>query len=126
MPPLPPMRPSRRDFLRLCGALAGGLVTAGAAAADPGRGGEKKGRGPKGFRIYRRSVRGRRASNALKLDAANKRFLTRTDALRHRLYRGDNARVVAIEVGLDEVFRLFLSRRRGRFFLSRVVDLRSL
>jgi hypothetical protein len=64
--------PSRRDFLGLCGALLAGLAAAGVPAASLARSGEAKGkgRGPKGFKIYRRSVRGRRASNALELDTA--------------------------------------------------------
>ena len=48
--------------------------------------------------VYRLSVRGQRASNASKRNAAYKRFLTAADAELGRAHPGDCARVVPITV----------------------------
>jgi len=47
---------------------------------------------------YRLSTRGRRASNAAKAHAANKRFRTRASADLVRAHMGDRSRVVRIDV----------------------------
>ncbi len=104
---------SRRRFLQISGlGLAVTLLTAVPAAARP--------RPARLFslKMYRLSVRGRKASLASKKNCANKRFATRSAALRRFAHPGDNPRVVALDVSFREFYRLFIKRRRL------VVDLR--
>jgi hypothetical protein len=73
-------------------------------------------------KIFRLSSRGRRASPAVKAYNANLRFRTKHAAKRHRIFKGDNSKVVPLIVSTDEFRRLF-GRGRNR---RRFVDLRTL
>ena len=106
---------SRRTFLVASGVAAAGAVTlttdALGATFDPKR----------ARRIYRFTVRGRRASRAAKAFCANFRFKTKHAALTHTWpHAGVNARLVTIDVSKNEFHRLFISRH------SDVADLRQL
>jgi hypothetical protein len=72
------------------------------------------------WRIYRCSVRGRRASQATKNYCANLRFKNFGTAFTHMPPHGANVRIVQIDVSKQEYFRLFVRRR------ARAVDLRKL
>jgi hypothetical protein len=61
--------------------------------------------------LYRLVVGGRRASNAAKKNAANKRFTTLEAALRGRAHPGDSSRPVRLDVSSDAWLRLFGSGR---------------
>lgn len=101
----------RRKFLSLLGGTtAFGLLGSLRAAAKFPQ-----------WRMYRCSVRGRRASQAMKSWCANLRFANYGTALIRSRQRPDGrVRIVKLDVSMDEYFRLFVSRR------SRAVDLRQL
>jgi hypothetical protein len=104
---------SRRQFLGIGGGvtalfLSGSALEAASALA----------RRRKGLVMYRLSLRGRRGSRAARKHNANLRFATARAANRNRAHAGDNSRIVAIPVSLNDYLRLFVKRR------SLVADLR--
>jgi len=108
------MNCDRRAFLAAGSVLAISALRAGAAEALPLEAQARR-------TIYRFSVRGRRASRAAKAFCANVRFKTRHAALTSRApHPGFNGRLVAIDVSITELHRLFVSRH------AHVADLRQL
>jgi len=107
---------SRRRFLEIAAGLAG-LALAGDTLEAAGALAGRRKRGPV---LYRLSLRGRRGSRAAKKHNANLRFATARAADQNRAFVGDNSRIVAVPVSLEEYVRLFVRRR------SLVADLRQL
>jgi hypothetical protein len=105
---------TRRQLLVALGSLAGGLAAAPARiVAAPSR----RARGRR--RIYRLSSSGRRASTGTRAHHANFRFRTRRAADLGRAHPGDDAKIVPLDVSVEEFHRLF---PRGQQF----VDLRKI
>lgn len=111
------MNCTRRTFL-----IAGSVAAAGTLAVTPEAAAVAAAFDPNGARrIYRFSVRGRRASRAAKAFCANMRFKTKDAALKYPPpHGGFNGRLVAVDVSKNEFHRLFVSRH------SHVADLRAL
>ena len=102
---------SRRTFLAATSAL-GALALTGCG-----------GGGSTSFdrtKMYRLSVRGQRASNAAKANAANMRFATPEDAEAGRAHPGDKARVVSLDTTPQTWNALFQNGSR------RAIDLRKI
>ncbi len=104
---------SRRKFLQ----IAGGALGAGVLAANKALAVISLPLGETHVRIYRKSVRGRRGSQAAKSAYANLRFATKKTAEEYVVHAGDHSRVVALDVSLKEYLRLFQGGRK-------VIDLR--
>jgi hypothetical protein len=107
---------SRRRFLGIGGGVVALFLAGDPLEAARALGGRWK-RGPV---MYRLSLRGRRGSRAAKKHNANLRFATARAADQNRAFVGDNSRIVAVPVSLEEYIGLFVRRR------SLVADLRDL
>lgn len=93
---------TRRQLLVAFGAVAAGLAAAPARiAAMP----SLRARGRR--RIYRLSSSGLRASTGTRAHHANLRFRTRRAADLGRAHPGDNAKIVPLDVSVEEFHRLF-------------------
>ena len=116
-------QPNRRQFLALTGALTAGLAVGfpklSAAGIPPV--------GSNHIVIYGLSSRGRRASQAAKKNAANKRFRTIEAARNGRAHRGDSSRLTTFIVDREEFIRLFarVDEKGGKILID-TVDLRQL
>lgn len=101
------MTNTRRRFLSTAAAFLAASLTSGSASART-----KKRRRKTIFHMYRWSGQGRRVSQAALSHAANRRYLTKGAALRDLPHRRSRLRLVQLDAGLPELFRLFVLRRR--------------
>lgn len=107
------MRVNRREFIAASGAVALTALAPVAGSAAPTKAQAHR-------TIYRLSVRGRRTSRCAKAFCANMRFKTKHAAQTHPLpHPGINARIVPVEVSINEFHRLFSGH-------DHAVDLRQL
>ena len=108
------MRVNRREFMAAGTAVAVTALSPLAAGAAPTKASAHR-------TIYRLSVRGRRASRAAKAFCGNMRFKTKHAAQTHpRPHPGINARIVPIDVSINEFHRLFIGSH------TQAADLRQL
>ncbi len=91
---------SRRCFLGAIGAIGLGALTGCGGGGSVGAPVDTQ-------TAYRLSVRGKRASNAAKSNAANKLFVDELSALAGRAHPGDPAVVVRVNVSEDFWLRHF-------------------
>ena len=93
---------SRRLFLAAAGAAGlSSLVGCGGGGSNPVDGGDVS------YGAYRLSTKGKRASRAAKLNAANKLFATPAAADLGRAHPGDNRAVVRVDRSEDRGMQYF-------------------
>ena len=97
-----PISISRRVFLAAAGAAGlSTLVGCGGGSGSGPAGGSTQ------YVAYRLSTKGRRASNAAKINAANKLFATPAAADLGRAHPGDTAQVVQVDLSEARWMQLF-------------------
>ena len=90
---MPELSISRRVFLAAAGAAGlSSLVGCGGSGSDPMGGTDAS------YGAYRLSTKGKRASRAAKINAANKLFATPAAAELGRAHPGDNSAVVPVDL----------------------------